>query len=130
MKCKICGEEFDSSQYYKDTKNAMDEHQMCFSCNFWREKVEQDAQQPPHKVAIIDGVHYYIDDENIVTNFRGFGGDKFVINFKDGRKVTTTNLWCGGEISEHWKPQFPNNADFDWQWKKIGKYNYLIPKDK
>ena len=53
MKCKICGEEFNSSYYYKDTEKAMNEHQMCFGCNFWREKIEQDAQQPPHKVAIM-----------------------------------------------------------------------------
>lgn len=24
--------------------------------------------------------------------------------------------------------QFPNNADFDWQRKKIGNYNHLVPK--
>ena len=121
MKCRICGEEFDSSPYYKNIKDAMDEHQMCFSCNFWREKVGQDALQPPHKVAIIDGVHYYIDDENIVSKFRGFDGNKFVIHFNDGTKVTTTNLWCQGDIPSEWKQHFPDNAKFDWEWKKEEK---------
>ena len=32
------------------------------------------------------------------------------------------------KISEAWKSKFPDNADFDWQWKKIGECNYLIPK--
>lgn len=128
MKCRICGEEFNSSYYYKDTEKAMNEHQMCFGCNFWREKVEQDAQQPPHKVAIINGVHYYIDDENIVGEFRGFGGDKFVIHFNDGTEVTTTNLWCQGDIPPQWRDKFPDNAKFDWEWRKIGNTSYLIPK--
>ena len=118
MKCKICGEEFDSSYYYKDTEKAMNEHQMCFGCNFWREKIEQDAQQPPHKVAIIDGVHYYIDDENVVSKFRGFDGNKFEIHFNDGTKVTTTNLWCQGDIPPEWRQHFPDNAKFNWKWKK------------
>ena len=118
MKCKICGEEFNSSYYYKDTEKAMNEHQMCFGCNFWREKIEQDAQQPPHKVAIIDGVHYYIDDENVVSKFRGFDGNKFEIHFNDGTKVTTTNLWCQGDIPPEWRQHFPDNAKFNWKWKK------------
>ena len=126
-KCKVCGEEI-HQRYYKDTQDAMNEHQMCFNCNFWREKIEQDAQQPPHKVAIIDGTHYYIDDENIVSEFRGFGGAKFNIIFNDGTKITTTNLWCQGDIPEKWRPYFPDNAKFeeDLKWTKIGNCQYLL----
>jgi hypothetical protein len=103
----------------------MKEHGECFECSLWRKRLSLVGDP---NTAIIDGILYTIGDEDSKDLFRGFGGDKFVIKFKDGREVTTTNLWCGGHISDAWKSKFPNNADFDWQWKKIGKGNYLIPK--
>ena len=123
MKCPTCGQELGKS--WSD-ENSMKEHGECFECALWRERLPL-VKNPD--VAIIDGTFYTIGDENDPSPFRGFGGDKFVIKFKDGREVTTTNLWCGGHISEAWKPQFPDNADFDWQWKKIRGYNYLVPKE-
>ena len=125
MKCKICGKEENISMFYPDTQKKLRKNGLCFSCQLWQERLPL-VNNP--EVAIIDGTFYTIGDENDSSQFRGFGGDKFVIHFKDGREVTTTNLWCGGDISEHWKPKFPNNADFDWQWKKIGNNKYLIPK--
>jgi len=125
--CKICGRAEDPSQYYDGPKLV--EYQMCFNCNFWREMLEEDTKRPPHTYCMIDGTHYVIAPEDDSDPFRGFGGAEFHIHFKDGYKVVTHNLWCQGEPNEHWKPQFPDNADFDWQWKKIGNYNYLIPKE-
>ena len=125
MKCPICGKE--EKPYYDDS--SIKKYGECVSCHFWHKMLPLVKNS---NVAIIDGTFYTIGDEN-ASQFkfnRGFGGDKFVINFKDGRKVTTTNLWYEGHIPEYWRPQFPDNADFDWQWRKIGEYNYLIPKDK
>ena len=122
MKCPTCGQELGKS--WSD-ENSMKKHGECFECALWRERLPLVGSPD---VAIIDGTLYTIGDEDDPSPFRGFGGDKFVINFKDGRQVTTTNLWCGGHISNTWKSKFPNNADFDWQWKKIGDYNYLVPK--
>lgn len=121
-KCPICGTEFDRFGIHEKTESGE-----CFSCSLWKKRLSL-VDNP--NVAIIDGVFYTIGDENSTDPFRGFGGDKFVIKFKDGREVTTTNLWCGGDIPEAWKPKFPNNADFDWQWKKIGSTNYLVPKEE
>lgn len=123
MKCPVCGRVL---QPYEE--HYLDEKGECFECSLWRERLSLLGNPD---VAIIDGTFYTIGDENSTDPFRGFGGDKFVIKFKDGREVTTTNLWCGGEISEHWRPQFPNNADFDWQWKRsVGGIDYLVPKNK
>lgn len=124
MKCPTCGQEL--GKFWSD-ENSMKEHGECFECSLWRERLPLIGKS---NIAIIDGTFYFIGDEDDLSPFRGFGGNKFVIKFKDGREVTTTNLWCGGEISEHWRPQFPDNADFDWQWKKIGDYSYLIPKEE
>ena len=71
--CKVCGQPIEVDHYIKQVEDAMLEHEMCFDCNFWREKLEQDKQCPAHTVAIIDGIHYFIDDEDINTHFRGFG---------------------------------------------------------
>lgn len=111
---------------FASDERSMKERGECFECALWRDRLPLVGNPD---VAIIDGTFYTIGDENDPSPFRGFGGDKFVIKFKDGREVTTTNLWCGGNISDAWKSKFPNNADFDWQWKKIGKSNYLVPKE-
>ena len=126
MECPICGKRLGTDSLYSSDERSMKEHGECFECSLWRERLPLVGNPD---VAIIDGTFYTIGDENDPSPFRGFGGDKFVIKFKDGREVTTTNLWCGGDISEAWKPKFPNNADFDWKWKKIGNMNCLVPKE-
>ena len=125
MKCPTCGKELGASSLYSSDERSMKEKGECFECSLWRDRLPLVGKP---NIAIIDGTFYTIDDEDSKDPFRGFGGDKFVIRFKDGREITTTNLWCGGDISEAWKPKFPNNADFNWKWKKIGNTNCLVPK--
>ena len=121
MKCPTCGEEI--GKFVSD-EQFMKKHGECFKCSLWRKRLPLDST-----VAIIDGTFYTIGDENDPSQFRGFGGDKFVINFKDGRQITTTNLWCGGDVPEAWKSQFPDNADFDWKWEESPcGIRYLVPK--
>ena len=104
MKCTKCNKTV--IPYFLDNKRV------CFSCHFWDETLKRDKTYPPHKVCIIDGVHYVIAPEDSTDPFRGFGGHKFQIEFFDGTKVTTTNLWHQGEIPEIWKEKFKNNARF------------------
>lgn len=128
MNCKICGKEVDAEHYISDVKEAMLEHQMCFGCNFWRERLVEDAELPPHRWCMIDGTHYVIGYEDSNDYFRGFGGREFYIKFNDGTIITTTNLWCQGEPPLEWKEKFPDNAVFinGEQWKQIGTNQYLI----
>lgn len=127
MKCKICGKEEDPSHWINE--KDMVEHKMCFSCNFWREILEDDEKCPPHTVCMIDGTHYRIRPDDPESHFQGFGGAEFQIEFNDGCKVITHNLWCQGEPPEHWKDKFPDNARFEnnLRWKKIGECEYLVP---
>ena len=127
MKCPTCNKELGTNIPISSDERSMKEHGECFECSLWRERLPLVGKS---NIAIIDGTFYTIGDEDSKDPFRGFGGDKFVIKFKDGRQVITTNLWCGGDISEAWKSKFPNNADFDWKWKKIGNINCLIPKEE
>lgn len=114
--CKICGKEHNDSE------------DICFDCNFWSKKLLQDKENP-ERIAIIDGTHYFIGDEDSQSGFRGFGGARFQIEFNDGRKVVTTNLWCQGDIPEFWRNKFPDNAKFErnLKWKNLGgETQYLI----
>ena len=62
---------------------------------------------------VLHGTHYVIAPEDDPDPFRGFAGVRFQIEFNDGTRVVTTNLWCQGEPNEHWKDKFPNNARFE-----------------
>lgn len=100
-----------------------------FKRTFWLEKYAEDQKEPDHRVAIINGTHYYIDNEDAEGYFRGFGGAEFIIEFNDGAIVKTTNLWCQGNIPDEFKDLFPNNAKFvniEGEWKRIGSCYYLV----
>ena len=127
-KCKICEKDIESYNYIDEVSKAMDTHQMCFNCNFWRQMLEEDSKRDPHTWCVINGTHYVIEPDNPNAAFQGFGGAEFQIEFNDGYKVITHNLWCQGEPNEHWREKFPDNARFErnWKWKKIGENQYLV----
>lgn len=125
MKCIICGKEVEE---HFTNSGTLESHKMCFNCNFWREQLVRDKELiGQHKTCMIDGTHYIICDENSKSAFKGFGGAKFQIEFNDGTRVVTTNLWCQGEPTAYWKDKFPNNARFEnnLKWTKIGNCSYL-----
>lgn len=111
MKCKICNHEETPGDFIN--RRVLEQHQMCFHCNFWREMSEKDSQRPSHTVVMIDGTHYVIaPEDDPETYFRGFAGRKFHIKFNDGTEIITTNLWCQGKPSLEWIDKFPDNAKF------------------
>lgn len=113
--CKECGG-IVSTNYHHNEK--MLEKHLCFRCNFWDEKV--DIANDPATVRI-DGEHYMIAPEDKNIGFKGFGGREFIIQFHDGRKVVSHNLWSQGFIPESFKSRLRDNAvfvkdyhGFDW----------------
>ena len=42
----------------------------------------------------------------------GCAGRRFWIRFKDGRVLTTNNLWCGGKVPDEFRKDFPDTAEF------------------
>lgn len=110
MKCKVCGKEFQETQYSSEYKDICSSE--CFNKFYWIEKVSS-YQNNPDKFVAIDGSLYYIDDEDSISSFRGFDGIKFVIKMKDsGKVIVTTNLWFNGEIPKELRNQIPDNAEF------------------
>ena len=127
MKCKICGKEDDPDRYYDDFGVLMKKKQLCFNCVLWERRLEEDAKLPPHTYCVIDGTHYVIEPDAPNAPFQGFGGARFQIEFNDGHKVITHNLWCQGDIPEHFKDKFPDNAKFEnnLKWRQIGRITML-----
>ena len=109
--CRECGGEI-SLHFNESTKAKLLKHNICFTCNFWREHAELKDR------CVIDGVMYYADP-NITEKpgfgqgkFLGMGGRRFDIEWFDGRKQTTYSLWCNGQIPEHFRARIPDNARF------------------
>ena len=83
-----------------------------FTSSFWKEKMADEVRLS-EKTARIDGVHYTIARETDDNRaFRGYGGARFVIQFNDGRRVVTTNLWCQGRIPMAYRDVLADNAKF------------------
>lgn len=88
----------------------MAEGQVCFSCNFWQDKIEH-----ADKYIRINGNCYHAGPESPQTpsSMRGFDGRRFIILMDDGTRIETTNLWYQGVIPEHFQDELPDNAHFE-----------------
>ena len=98
-KCVVCG------SAVEELEGILVGH--CHECSFWTKHAKvYDSKDS----VIINNTHYRMGES---TAFKGFGGRKFTILFDDGRRVvTTSNLWCQGEIPERFQSMLPNNAVF------------------
>ena len=106
--CKICGK-IEHAGYIKDTKERLIANSLCFDCDFWDGYIKR-KDEP--SIVRVGGCHYCIADENADKYMRGFSGRRFDVKFFDGRDVTTTNLWCQGDIPERFRGQLADNAIF------------------
>jgi len=89
-------------------KHRHDKHKsFCFDCGFWKECLV--LLDDPNSVRA-RGKQFYIGSET--DSDKGYGGARFVITFKDGRVVSTTNLNMCGKIPQRWLERLPDNADF------------------
>ena len=79
----------------------------CHSCDFWR---QYEAMKDDPMVVRVDGQHYYIGKPFLW--FKGFDGQRFVIEFLDGRRAISDCLWTQGVIPPHFRERMPDNARF------------------
>lgn len=105
MNCIICGKEIEKSSYSHKVLCSSE----CFDIDYWNDQVK-DKNDP--RIVRINGEQYYIENENLKSSFRGFGGRKYKIRLFSGIEITTTNLWYNGEIPESHKELLPDNAEF------------------
>ena len=95
-------------------KERLIEHQLCFSCNHWKEISDRHVNCPDEKL-IING-KLYSDAGNKPhsrPDFLGHAGHVFTILADNGEQWQTNNLWCGGDIPlKYRQTTMKNNAEF------------------
>lgn len=103
-KCACCGA-YARCSYMDAVAQKMQARQMCFSCSFWEDRCQENW------LTIIDG-HTYGPGNRTSGEMRGMAGRRFDIEYFDGRRVTTYDLWSGGEIPEPFRSRMQDNARF------------------
>lgn len=108
--CADCGAKDYPTSFMQSSpiKKLMDAHGVCFTCGYWREVL---AKKPD---TIIDGRIYGLGNIHKPPNqpHAGMAGRRFDIEFFDGRRVTTHDLWAGSDIPERYRAQLPDTARF------------------
>lgn len=66
----------------------------------------------PRRRVVVAHEHYMLGPDRPRDNFKGFGGRRWEIEFHDGRRVTTHDLWYQGVIPPKWRDRYPDNARF------------------
>lgn len=97
-KCIWCKHKFYKRKYQPDNN-------LCQSCQHWADlAMNKDNQE----VVRYKGQHYIVGEQE--ADYKGMGGQKFIIKFDDGRTIETDNLWHQGNIPESWLEILSNNA--------------------
>jgi hypothetical protein len=86
-----------------DERTRMEEKTCCFHCAYWDLKVDN-----PTGLVIVEHAAYRVGP----GNSGGMGGRRFDIEFLDGTRVTTHDLWHVGIIPEWFWKKLPDNARF------------------
>jgi hypothetical protein len=98
----------------------------------WREggTKDQETAQERSRQIIVDHVVYTIRPDEPGNRFAGYGGAKFEIEYlKDGRRITSRNLWRGSTVPPKWRERWPDTARFiePEQTKSLGERLGLTP---
>jgi hypothetical protein len=109
-------------------RSIMETSGVCYSCAFWMEKLSLHDD----RTFIIAGTRWHdgglLDKSKIPNGFApvGCGGRVQYIETFDGRTIRTNNLWCQGDVPEHFKTEgsvLKDNAVF------ISEVRYLYLND-
>lgn len=106
--CKDCGAVNYPTSFTPNCaeKKMMDAEGVCFDCAFWRV-----AAAKKHET-VIAGRIYGVGNGKQGGQFNGMGGRRFDIEYFDGRRVTTYDLWAGGEVPDRYATVIPDTARF------------------
>lgn len=110
--CSICGSTY-AARYAEPIKSEMLANNVCFTCHFWTIHMPEVCKG--QNVAIINGGHYTIGPEPNgfrLRDFLGMAGREFHIEFADGRRIVTHNLWYQGSVPERFRDRYQDNATF------------------
>jgi hypothetical protein len=113
LNCGLCGSEAWAC-------NATGDPALCYNCRYWLARMAE-----PEDVwrVRINGRQYLVgpvESAYSPDSCRGFEGKLFCIEFPDGRRISTRNLWHNGKIPAHFRDRMPDNARF------VGDEPYFI----
>ena len=110
-KCRECGKRVKVGAY--DGELRLEEHKLCFTCNYWINYVILEADQPNDRIPLrAKGSHYVAVMDNSAGGFKGFGGARFIFEHVDGRVIFCNNVWHQGNIPDTFKERLPDNGRF------------------
>lgn len=126
--CKCCNEfmENEFRQYYDESDGhfhmvkfkSYKNPNICFTCNFWNERVEYDKNPEPFMIPFVCNGEHYIADVNPDHEsdyFKGFGGSKIKVTFTEtGETRIFDNVWYQGEIPDNFRNILKDNATMEW----------------
>ena len=133
--CKECGNEERGPTSWREgnIRSIMERDGVCFNCGLWIEKIELHDKH----TYVINGTRWH-DGGTLSTEERqafgaspgmGCGGRKQIIQLLDSDKViTTNNLWCQGDVPDHFKERIPDNAKFLPDTEAIEKHKNFIER--
>lgn len=118
VECRVCGN-FDTLNWVESTRKLLKEHQVCFSCAFWRGRtIAMYRSRNRHKLAAVMsdqkriGIYFVDKPKYTNTRWNGFGGAKFRIRFfDDDTIVESNNVWFNGYVPPIWQPCLQPNAE-------------------
>jgi hypothetical protein len=125
-KCRECGEGTREGQWCDSVMVELVKRQLCHDCYYWHERIEQIEKSDPNIVVVEEPYNngtfkeartiYQLVPGQIWktgrTEWNGFSGAVFTIQFDDGRQVTTNNLWYNGPVPDRFLDRIPANAKF------------------
>lgn len=109
IRCTSCGQLERVEYLNKDRLVAL---QLCHGCELWHGRLVHPRERCH---AVIGGVWYTVEREprpGTPDHCKGFGGARFEIEWLDGRRAVTTNLWRGGDVPDHLRADAPDDARF------------------
>lgn len=113
--CPGCGDTGFWTKYMGKTGERMTRTGECYTCAHWELICEVGEKVVIDHAAYSIGYEPKDEDERFHARLRnnlGMSGRRFDIEFFDGRKITTHNLWSGGVIPERYWSRLPDTAKF------------------
>ena len=112
--CVECGL-LESDNWVAGVGDKLRARSLCHSCDLWVDRVDE-IDSGKRAQPVINGTFYGYDPERPIRrgdpSHLGHAGRTFHILWNDGREVTTNNLWCGGDVPEHFRDRLPDTATF------------------
>lgn len=105
--CSVCGSPY--SLAYSN-KVSLIKHKMCFSCDFWRGKIEQ---RTPDHVCVAGHFYRLATGSPSENRVLGHGGREFFVRRHGEAEIKVfNNVWHAGEIPPAFRDRLKDDADF------------------